>query len=99
MCNGNSLANANGFANDIAKVSFSLRNLIPCEWTFAKEFASDCECDGLVHSESEQVVGVPQEGHRGLEQIRANKRKSQQIRVEGADLEIFGVVLELLRVI
>ena len=23
---------------------------IPCEWTVAAKFASDCECDGLVHS-------------------------------------------------
>ena len=23
---------------------------IPCEWKFATKFASDCECDGLVHS-------------------------------------------------
>ena len=23
---------------------------IPCEWTFATKFASDCECDGVVHS-------------------------------------------------
>ena len=24
---------------------------IPCEWKFATKFASDCECDGLVHSD------------------------------------------------
>ena len=23
---------------------------IPCEWVFATKFASDCECDGVVHS-------------------------------------------------
>ena len=25
---------------------------IPCEWMFATKFASDCECDGVVHSET-----------------------------------------------
>ena len=28
----------------------SLAAEIPCEWKFATKFASDCECDGLVHS-------------------------------------------------
>ena len=42
----NSLANANCFANEVAKISLSF----PCEWTFATKFASECECDSLVHS-------------------------------------------------
>ena len=29
---------------------FVLAAEIPCEWKFATKFASDCECDGLVHS-------------------------------------------------
>ena len=29
---------------------FVLAAEIPCEWTFATKFASDCECDGVVHS-------------------------------------------------
>ena len=24
---------------------------VPCEWKFATKFASECECDGVVHSE------------------------------------------------
>ena len=42
----NSLANANGFELQI----FVLAAEIPCEWMFATKFASDCECDGVVHS-------------------------------------------------
>ena len=30
--------------------NFVLAAEIPCEWTFATKFASDCECDGVVHS-------------------------------------------------
>ena len=26
---------------------------IPCEWKFVTKFTSDCECDGLVHSDPE----------------------------------------------
>ena len=29
---------------------FVLATEIPCEWTFATKFASDYECDGVVHS-------------------------------------------------
>ena len=29
---------------------FVLAAEIPCEWMFATKFASDCECDGVVHS-------------------------------------------------
>ena len=54
-CEGNSLANANIFANENPKISSSLRK-IPCEWKFATKFASDCECDGLVHSVPDKGV-------------------------------------------
>ena len=30
--------------------NFVLAAEIPCEWKFATKFASECECDGLVHS-------------------------------------------------
>ena len=30
--------------------NFVLAAEIPCEWRFATKFASDCECDGVVHS-------------------------------------------------
>ena len=30
--------------------NFVLAAEIPCEWKFATKFASDCECDGVVHS-------------------------------------------------
>ena len=30
---------------------FVLAAEIPCEWMFATKFASDCECDGVVHSD------------------------------------------------
>ena len=47
-----SLANANGFANAVAKNSSSLQKFLAnAEWKFATKFASDCECDGLEHSE------------------------------------------------
>ena len=29
---------------------FILAAEIPCEWTFATTFTSDCECDGVVYS-------------------------------------------------
>ena len=29
---------------------FILAAEFPCEWKFATQLASDCECDGLVHS-------------------------------------------------
>ena len=29
---------------------FVLAVEIPCEWMLATKFASDCECDGVVHS-------------------------------------------------
>ena len=48
-CEGIRCANANGFANEMADI-FVLAAEIPGEWTFATKFASDCECDGLVHS-------------------------------------------------
>ena len=44
-----SLANANGFANEMTEHSFSLRTFLAFA-TFATNFASDSECDGLVHS-------------------------------------------------
>ena len=50
----NSLANANGRMND---EKFVLTAEIPCEWTFATKFASDCECDGVVHSVAGPLVG------------------------------------------
>ena len=31
---------------------------IPCEWTFATKFTSDCECDGVVHSGWLRKVGL-----------------------------------------
>ena len=36
--------------------SFVLAAEIPCEWKFATKFASDCECDGSVHSGREHFV-------------------------------------------
>ena len=30
--------------------NFVLVAEIPCEWKFVTKFASECECDGLVHS-------------------------------------------------
>ena len=33
-------------------VNFVVAAETPCEWKFATKFASDCECDGLVHSAS-----------------------------------------------
>ena len=48
-CKGIPIANANGSAKEIKKMSSSLWTFF-CEWTFATKFASDCECDGLVHS-------------------------------------------------
>ena len=39
------------FANEITKISSSLRKFLSCEWKFATRFASDYECDGLVHSD------------------------------------------------
>ena len=47
------LANANGFANEIANVRSHCG--IPCEWMFATKFASDCECDGVVHSGEDYI--------------------------------------------
>ena len=32
--------------------NFVLAAEIPCEWKFATKFASECECDGVVHSVS-----------------------------------------------
>ena len=32
--------------------NFVLAAEIPCEWKFATKFASECECDGLVHSDT-----------------------------------------------
>ena len=32
--------------------NFVLAAEIPCEWKFATKFASDCECDGVVHSDA-----------------------------------------------
>ena len=29
---------------------------IPCEWKLETKFPSDCECDGLVHSDSKRVM-------------------------------------------
>ena len=53
-----SLANANGFANEIAIFFFCfvLAVEIPCEWKFATKFASECECDGLVHSAPDRAI-------------------------------------------
>ena len=42
----------NGFANEIAKMSSSLRKSL-ANGSLRQKFASECECDGLVHS----VVG------------------------------------------
>ena len=38
---------------------FVLAAEIPCEWVFATKFASDCECDGVVHYEFGQTVSPP----------------------------------------
>ena len=35
---------------------------LPCEWTFATNFASDCECDGLVHSIQGVLQGAAKRG-------------------------------------
>ena len=32
--------------------NFVLAAEFPCEWKFATKFASDCECDGVVHSDN-----------------------------------------------
>ena len=45
----NLLANANGSANEIARKFHPGWQEIPCEWKLATKFASDCECDGVVH--------------------------------------------------
>ena len=39
----------NGFVRMKLQI-FVLAAEIPCEWKFATKFASDCECDGVVHS-------------------------------------------------
>ena len=41
--------------------NFVLAAEFPCEWKFATKFASECECDGLVHSEE----GAPESAHKG----------------------------------
>ena len=43
-------------------LNFVLAEEISCEWTFATKFASDSECDGVVHS-----GGVP--GRKGGSQL------------------------------
>ena len=39
--------------------NFVLAPEIPCEWKFATKFASDCECDGVVHSGCESSFVCP----------------------------------------
>ena len=38
--------------------NFVLAAEIPCEWKFATKFASDCECDGVVHSAVNWNAGI-----------------------------------------
>ena len=38
------------------KCQLFVRCGISCEWMFATEFASDCECDGVVHSDSNHYL-------------------------------------------
>ena len=35
---------------------FVLAAEIPCEWKFETKFASDCECDGVVHSVPNDIL-------------------------------------------
>ena len=39
-----------GIPPDRSRITYCIAE-IPCEWKFATKFASDCKCDGLVHSE------------------------------------------------
>ena len=39
--------------------NFALTAEIPGEWKFATKFASDCECDGLVHSGLDPLKNAP----------------------------------------
>ena len=55
-----SLAMANGFANEIAKISFSLLKLLANGRSRQNSLMiADCECDGLVHS----VLNLPTDFH------------------------------------
>ena len=39
---------------------------IPCKWKFATKSASDCECEGLVHSALDHIIVKNQEGKNSL---------------------------------
>ena len=65
----NSLANANDLANEMAKTSSSLR-----KWKFTTKFASDCECDGLVHSEPDHPLEILEELKSGCLRVRREER-------------------------
>ena len=61
--------------------NFVLVAEIPCEWKFATKFASECECDGLVHSGSD---------HRG-NSFRNGPNAVSESTVSNAELsEFFG---------
>ena len=60
---------------------FVLAAEIPCEWKFANKFASDCECDGLVHSVWEREVAVFCKG-RGLCKDRKTSDKKKKTKLQ-----------------